>query len=343
MTSYSSIVQSIRKKKTGRVYLLCGDEPYYIDSLTALFERELVAEEDKDFDQTTLYGSKEIKARDIISESMRLPMIGQKLLIVIREAQLVSDLEKLEPYLKELPETTTLVLAQKKKADKRKSLFKTIEQVGVVFESLHVPDYRLTDAIASMALEHNCLIDPRSTEMLADFLGNDLAKIKQEIDKLILILQAEGKRMQITADLIERHIGISREFNSFELLRAIIKRDTAKAYRIAVTFGQNEKANPIQPTLAVLFNYFSLLMAAHYLPDKSENGLMEGLGFKQRFQARDYMVGLRLYSPMQVYEIIHQIRLTDAASKGVEAQAGISNKELLVELLSKIFQPSIRS
>ena len=335
--TYQSIVQDIQRRTAKRVYLLCGEEPYYIDNLTALFEARLIAEENRDFDQVVLYATKELKAKDIVSEAMRLPMLGQYLLVVVREAQHIVDLDKLAPYLRELPETTTLVLSSKKKVDKRKAVFREIERVGVLFDSPRVPDYRLTDAIAAIVAEQNCLIDPRSTEMLADFLGNDLSKIKQEIDKLILILQSRGRRMQIGPELIEQNVGISREFNSFEFLRSIIKCDKPRAHRIAIAFGANEKVNPVQPILSVLFNYFSILMAAHYLLDKSETGIMAGLGFKQRFQARDYVLGLRMYPPLRVYEIIHHIRMADSMSKGLGSQTAVSNRDLLLELLSKIF------
>ncbi|MDO4672173.1 DNA polymerase III subunit delta [Falsiporphyromonas endometrii] len=336
--NYDTIIQEIKNKKTRRFYLLAGDEPYYIDKLVNLFENNLVAEENRDFDQIVTYGSNDVKARDVISDSMRLPMIGQIMLIVIKEAQQISDLDKLAPYLESIPETSTLVIATKKKADKRKVLFKKAIELDALFESNRIQDYKLPDMIQMLVTGKSGIIDPQSASMLAEFLGNDLEKIDREIDKLMIILKQNGNlRLQITPELIEKHIGISKEYNGFEFLNAVTRRDREKAYRIAIQFGKNEKNYPIQPILAILFNFFSLLMCACYSPDKSEAGLMKALELRNRFQARDYANALRIYSPMKVYEIIRYLRIVDAMSKGVDTGSAISNKELLFQLLNKIF------
>lgn len=336
--SYESILKDIKAKKPKRAYILTGDEPYYIDKLVSLFEKEVIPEENQDFDQVVSYGGNDLKSKDIISDFMRLPMIGQLMLVIIKEAQQISDLEKIAPYLESIPETSTLVIGYKKKPDKRKGFFKKAGELGFLFESNKIQDYKLPDMILTIVSSRGGIIDLQSANMMAEFLGNDLEKIEREVDKLMIVLKQDGNtRFQITPDLIERHIGISKEYNSFELLNAVIRKDKEKAYRIAVQFGKNEKNHPIQPILAVLYNFFSNLMCACYTPDKSENGLMKALELRFRFQSKDYITALRSYSPLKVYEIIRYLRTVDAYSKGFDVGTPPSNHDLLLQLLNKIF------
>lgn len=335
IATFDQILGSISKKKTASVYLLAGEEPFYIDKLTRVFESSLIPEEGRDFNLTVKWAQNEALHKELISDVMRFPIMSERQLVIVHEAQQMTDIDKLAPYLKDIPPTTTLVLAYKKKLDKRLSWYKTLEKVGVVFESVQIPDYRLPDIIASIVSGKSLFIDPRSASILADYLGNDIAKIEGEIDKLKIALDDQQSK-NITPELIELHIGISKEYNNFELLRAVQQRDYLKAHRIARQFSKNERAHPIQPTLAILFNYFSSLMVLCYLPQKSEQHIMSTLGI-QRFRVRDFSAGLRNYNSRQVFEIIRFLRQADAKSKGVDVGSPLPNVEILTEVLSKIF------
>ncbi|WP_329903264.1 DNA polymerase III subunit delta [Porphyromonas pogonae] len=333
MITYEQVIRSLKKRNFSKLYLLVGEEPYYIDKLCEYFETLVISEAEKDFNQTILYGDS-VSAKDIINEAMRFPMMSDYQLVVVHEAQQVKDVDTIAKYIESIPTTTILVLCIKKKPDKRKALYKIGEELGSVFESVKIPDYKIPDTISSMAAGKNLMIDPRSANMLADFLGNDLEKISSELDKLAISLGNNDK--VITSELIERNIGISKDFNNFEFLKAVIEKDVSKAYLIASHFAKNEQANPIQSTLAVLFNYFTNLLIVLYPPRKDEQTIMSMLGFRNKFQVRDYITGMRFYSLGHVFNIIRQIRLSDAASKGIDSNA--SNADIMKELLAVIFR-----
>ena len=333
-STYEGICQDIRSKKFAPVYVLMGDEPFFIDQITDLLLENVLDESERDFNQVMLYGA-DIDAVTIINAARRFPMMSKYQLIVVREAQLVRDIEVLVNYVKKPLMSTVLVLNYKYKTlDRRKSLATATDKVGVLFESKKIPDYKMPAFITSLMQQRSIGVDGKAAQMLADFVGNNLSRLSKELDKLVLLLPENGAK-RITPELVEQNVGISKEYNNFELLKAIATKDVLKANRIAQYFEKNPKNNPIQATLPVLFNYFSNLLICYYAKDRSENGLMAALGLRGAFQVKDYVLGMRNYPAMKVFNIIHDIRITDARSKGVD-NSSASDAELLKELLYKI-------
>ncbi len=332
MLSYEDVARQIQSHQLQRAYLLWGEEPLFVDKLADLFAGHVVAPEERDLNQTILYGhDKEITPQLIASEAMRFPMMGSRVLVVVREAQQVRNLEAIAPYISQLPETTCLVLCYKKKIDKRKALYKAFEALGTHYESARLSDSKVPDFITRSLAARRMQIAPRTAMLMAEHTGSDLEKILGEIEKLSIVLGERGG--EVTPELIETHIGISREYNNFELLDALIERDASKAFRIAQFFASNERSYPIQMTLPLLFNYFSQLMAVYYLQDKSDRGISAQLGIAP-FVARSYARGVQKYSATAVFGIVRQIRLADASSKGIEAN--LSGGEILRQLLAYI-------
>lgn len=332
MLSYEDIARQIHSRQLQRAYLLWGEEPLFVDKLSDLFTDGVVSSEERDLNQTVLYGlDKEVTPQLIISEAMRFPMLGERVLVVVREAQQVRNIEIIAPYMSQLPETTCLVLCYKKKVDKRKALYKAFEALGTHYESTRLSDSKVPDFIVRSLAAKKIQIAPRTAMLMSEHTGNDLEKILGEIDKLSIVLGDRGG--EVTPELIEEHIGISKEYNNFELLDALIERDAAKAFRIAKYFAANERTYPIQMTLPLLFNYFAQLMAVYYLQDKSDRGISTQLGIAP-FVARSYVRGVQKYSATAVFGIVRQIRLADASSKGIDAST--SSGEILRELLSYI-------
>ena len=245
------------------------------------------------------------------------------------------DIELLNAYAKHPLSSTVLVINYKYKTlDRRKSLAAAVEKNGILFESKKIPDYKMPGYITGLLQQCSLAIDAKAAQMLSDFLGNDLNRLSKELDKLAIVMAQMGSK-RVTPELVERNIGISKEYNNFELIKALATKDVLKANRIAQYFEKNPKTNPLQMTLAVLFNYFSNLLIAYYSKDRSEAGLMAALGLRSAFQLKDYQMGMRHYSAMKVFLSIGEIRKADAASKGVD-NASASDADLLKELLYKI-------
>ena len=324
MPTYDDIIRALKQRRPQRVYLLTGDEPLFIDQLASFATSHLIPEEEQDFNQTILYGG-DVSARDILLEALRFPMMGSQVLVLVREAQQVRDLDQLAPHLSEL------TLCYKKKADKRKALYQSASALDAVYESPRMYDSKIPDFIIKSFAARQLSIDPRTAHLMADATGNDLEKILQEIDKIAIA--TSGKTRTITPELIEYYVGISKEYNNFELLSALLRRDAGRAYRIAFYFAANERNHPIQMTLSTLFGFFSNLMAVYYLPNPQEQSIAALLGV-QAFVARDYDLARRNYSAAQTFAIIHHLRLVDAYSKGVDAS--IPSSELYSELISRI-------
>ncbi len=331
MPTYDEIIRALKQRKPQRVYLLAGDEPLFIDQIASFAAKEFIPEEERDFNQSILYGA-EVTARTILLEALRFPMMGTRVLVLVREAQQVRDLDTLAAHLDELPESTCLILCYKKKADKRKALYKAISERGGFFESTKMYDSKIPDFIIKSFAARQLDIDPRTAHLMADSTGNDLEKILNEVEKIALALSEKGTRT-VTPEVIEYYIGVSKEYNNFELLTALIRRDAARAYRIALYFASDERNHPIQMTLSTLFGFFSNLMAVYYIAQPNERSIASLLGV-QPFVARDYDLARRGYSAAQTFAIIHQIRLIDAYSKGVDAN--IPTSQLYSELVSRI-------
>ena len=332
--TFEEICRDIVAKKFQPVYILMGEEPFFMDRITDLLIENVLGESERDFNQMVMYGA-DTDAAMIINAARRFPMMSEYQLVVVREAQLVRDIELLTNYVKNPLNSTVLVVNYKyKNLDRRKSLAAATEKTGVLFESKKIPDYKMPAFIVSFMQQHSIGIDPKAAQMLSDFLGNDLSRLSKELDKLALILPEKVSK-RVTPELIEQNIGISKEYNNFELIKAIAVKDILKANRIVQYFEKNPKSNPIQMTLPVIFNYFSNLLICYYTKDRSEAGLMTALGLRGTFQVKDYMTGLRNYPAMKVFNLISDIRTTDARSKGVD-NSSVSDADLLKELLYKI-------
>lgn len=331
--SFEKIKKDILAKKFAPVYLFMGDEPYYLDELTSLLLDQAIPEDERDFNQTILYGA-DTDVGSVITLARSFPMMSDRQLIVIKEAQGLKKIEELEIYVKNPLQSTILVLNYKNGTlDKRKKLYAEIENKGVIFESKKISDYKMPAFISGYITMKGLGIDQKSAQMLTDFLGNDLSKVVNEIDKLILSLAPSDKR--ITAELIERNIGISKDFNNYELLKAIVEKDTFKAIQIADYFEKSPKNNPFIVTLVVMFNYFSNLMVCYWAKDKSEQGLAKELGFRNSFQAKDYVQGVKNYNAFKTMEILSLLRIYDAKCKGID-NVSTSDGQLLKELLFKM-------
>ena len=333
MVTFEQIVTEIKARKYRPVYLFMGDEPYYIDELTNMLTETVLPEEERDFNQSILYGM-ETNVTAVITMARSYPMMSDHQLIVIKEAQNLSKIEELEVYVKNPLKSTILVLNYKGGSlDKRKKLYAEIDKNGAIFESKKIPEYKIPAFITSYILSKGLSIDQKSAQMLSDYLGNDLSKLINEIAKLLIAIPSG--QMRITADLIEENIGISKDFNNFELLNAIINKNIFKVNQIADYFEKNPKNNPMIMTMSVLFNFFSNLMICYWAKNKTEQGFATELGLRNPYQAKDYVIALKNYNAFKCMEIIGLLRIYDAKSKGVDNNSA-PDGELLKELLYKI-------
>ncbi len=331
--TFEQIKSDIHSRKFKPVYLLMGDEPYYIDELTDSLVNTVLPEDERDFNQTILYGM-ETDVASVITLARSFPMMSEYQLVVVKEAQNLSKIEELEVYVRNPLQSTVLVLNYKNGTlDKRKKLYAEIDKHGITFESKKIPDYKMSAFISSYIQTKGLSIDQKSSQMLSDYLGNDLSKVTNEIAKLLIALPQNSK--QITAELIEENIGISKDFNNFELLKAIIEKNIFKVNQIADYFEKNPKNNPMIVTLVVLFNFFSNLMICYWAKNKTEQGIATELGLRNPYQAKDYVVALKNYNAFKCMEILALLRTYDAKGKGVD-NPSTPDGELLKELLYKI-------
>lgn len=326
------IVKTIKSGDIKPVYFLMGEEPYYIDKIADYIEKNLLSEEEKGFNQMMMYG-RDATIDEIVSNAKRFPMMAERQVIIVKEAQDLSrTIEKLDSYAENPQPTTVLVICYKyKKIDKRKKLYKTISKSGVIFESKRLYENQVADWIQKTLKSRDYGISPKAAQMLVEFLGIDLSKIDNELQKLQLITPAGTT---ITPELIEENIGISKDFNNFELRKAIGERDQLKAHRIIKYFGQNPKDNPMVVTVSLLFSYFSQLLQYHGLADKSKPNVAKYLRISPYF-VNDYVIAARNFPMRKVSQIISLLRDADVKSKGVGA-ASVSQEDLLKELVVKI-------
>lgn len=333
--TYQEVCDEIKVKKFHPIYMLMGDEPFFIDRITDLLVEHVLKEEERDFNQTILYGA-DTKATDILNAARRFPMMSEYQLVVVKEAQLVNNLELLTNYISNPLKSTILVINYKYKTlDRRKTLTASIEKNGILFDSKKIPDYKMPEFITSVLKKRSIQTDGKAALMLADYLGNDLDQLNKELDKLLILLANEPQKI-ITPELIEKNVGISKDYNNFELQTAIANKDVLKSNRIIQYFKKSPNNHPISASLSTIFNYFSNLLICFYSPDKSERALMTTLGFRFPIQVKDYMTGIRNYSAMKVFNIVHEIRMADARSKGVDATSSLSDGDILKELIYKI-------
>ncbi len=325
-----SIINDIKNGNIKPIYFLMGEEPYYIDGISKYIEENVLTEEEKGFNQMVLYG-RDVSVEDIVSNAKRYPMMAEKQVVMVKEAQDLSrTIENLVGYAMNPQPTTILVLCYKYKTlDKRKKLAKEIAKTGVIFESKKLYDNQVPDWIKRVLAGKGYTITPKAAQMLVEFLGNDLSKVNNELEKLQLILKP-GE--QITPQLIEENIGISKDFNNFELQNAIGERDMKKAFAIVQYFSQNPKNNPLAVTIGILYGFFAKLLKYHALTNKADAPKVLGV---HPFFIKDYQTAARNLPMKKVSAALAVIREVDMKSKGVGA-ANLSQGDLLKEMLVKI-------
>lgn len=333
--TFSSIRNQLTKNKPAPVYLLHGEEGYYIDRLIKMFE-SLISESDRDFNLYTLYAP-ETDTNQVIDTCRRYPMMADRQVVILKEIQSMpaTYLASLSGYLDTPTLTTVLVLCCRGAQAKGKEIFAKIAACGgLVFESKKLTDRTIGPAISEFIKEKKLSIEPKALAMLKDYVGSDLSRIYNEVDKLTVSL---GPGAMITPESIERNIGISKDYNNFELVSAVSQHNEAKAFQIINYFRHNPKNNPTIVTGTVLFNFFSNLLLCLYTPDKSDNALCAALGFRSPYQLIDLRSALRWYNAWHVIEIISAIRQFDAQSKGVGSRQ--DSYDLLHDLIFHIFHP----
>lgn len=329
-TTYEELVRNLKNRTYAPVYFLMGEEDYYIDRISDYILDTVLTETEKEFNQTVLFGM-DTDINTVINAARRYPMMSEHQVVVVKEAQNLKNLENLTYYLQKPMPSTILVLCYKHGVlDRRKKIAAEIEKNGVLFESKKLKDSQLPGFISTYLKRKKIEIEPKASEMMAEFVGTDLSRMTGELDKLIITLPEGQKR--ITPEQIEKNIGISKDFNNFELRNALIEKDVLKANMIVKYFDENPKNNPLQMTLAVLFNFFSNLMLAYYAPQKTDQGIAAQLGLRSAWQAKDYMNAMQRYTGVKVMQIINAIRNCDAKSKGV-GNTSATNGELLRELV----------
>ena len=329
--NYKEIISSISNKEFEPVYFLMGDEPYYIDKLANAFAKNVLSVEEQEFNQVILYG-KDIETAQAIAEAKQFPFGAEKRVVIIKEAQHLKDIEVLDAYLDNVQPSTLLVICYKgKSVDKRKKFGKMLAKKCVVFESKKLYDNKIPAWINSYVTENGYTIDNSATAVLAEYIGADLSKITNELDKLMLVVKKEE---QITTALIEYHIGISKDYNVFELQNALGKKEVVKANRIINHFSKNPKNHNIVPVMSALFSYFQKIMVYHFLEDKSPKSAAVALKVNPFFISQ-YQTASRNYTKKQLFYIFEYLKNYDLKSKGVNNK-NTTQKGLLKELIFKI-------
>lgn len=334
MDEVKKIIADIKKGIIAPVYFLMGEEPYFIDTISDYIQNNILSEDEKGFNQMVLYGQ-DVSVSDIINHAKRFPMMAPYQVIIIKEAQnLGNSIEDLTSYVENYTPTTILVFCHKYKTlDKRKKLVKALGKDCVLFESKKLRDYQVVSWIPTALKEKGYVIHPKATQMLVEFLGTDLSRIQNEIDKLTLIIPPNS---EITPEIIEKNIGISKEFNNFELRKAIAEKNELQAVRIAKYFGDNPKDNPLVVTVGMLCSFFQDLLTYHGLSEHSDKDVAAALKMNSYF-VKEYHVAARNYPMKKVSAIIAGLREIDMKSKGVGAN-NTPQSELLKDLIIKILR-----
>jgi DNA polymerase-3 subunit delta len=332
MNEINQIVSDITSGNLKPVYFLMGEEPYYIDKISDFIEEHVLDESEKGFNQVVMYG-RDVSIEEIVASAKRFPMMAERQVLIVKEAQDLSrTIEKLTSYVENPQPSTVLVLNYKyKKLDRRKKLYKAVAKNGLIYESKPLYENQVADWIRRVLGGKKYQVEPKASQMLVEFLGTDLSKISNELDKLMTILP---QGTIITPEHVEENIGISKDFNNFELRKAIGERDILKANRIVNYFEQNPKNNPLVMTISLLNSFFTQLLIYHGLKNKSRDHVAKALGIRPFF-VMDYIAAAKNYPMRKVAQIIAMLRDADVKSKGV----GASNQtqgDILKELLFKI-------
>ena len=327
--TFNKIMQDLKSGKYKPVYLLMGDETYYIDKVVEYIANNALKEDEKDFNQTIMYGQ-DASAGIIDNASRRFPMMAERQVIIVKEAQTVIDIENLSYYTSKPSPTTVLVLAYKYKLlPKNRKLFKAISKTGVVLESKKMYENRIPEWVNNFVVENGYTIDPKAAVLITEFLGNNLSKIANEIEKIFISIE---KKTMITAEIVEQNIGISKDYNNFELQNAIVKKNVLKANRIINYFAKNQKENPAILTIISLFFFFSKVLAYHFA---DKRGNIASLLKINPYFLKDYEMASKKYKIRKTIEIISLLREYDLKLKGV-GNVSSTPGDLLKELIYKI-------
>lgn len=329
--SYQEIIKKIKQKDFAKIYFLHGEEPFFIDKITDAIIENAMEEHERDFNQSIHYG-KDAEAPRLIAEAKEFPMMGERRLVVLKEAQDFRGIEDLTPYFSHPADQTIFVVNYKyKKFDARKKSIKAAAKNGVVFNSEKVKDYKLPDWVSAQVKSTGYSITPKATMLLVEFLGSDLSKIVNELDKLSILVE---KGTTINEVHIEENIGISKDYNVFELINAVGAGNVAKANRIVDYFVHNPKAGNLIPIISSLFNHFSRLMRIHFLPNKTNQAIASALRVHP-FVGGELLSSSRIYNPKKIARNIAVLHEYDLKSKGV-GNASFSHGELLKELIYRL-------
>lgn len=333
MSAVESLIKDIKNKKFLPFYFLAGEEPFFIDQITEALEANVLTEEEKGFNQTILYGQ-DVDMNQVVGIAKQYPMGADKAFVLVKEAQhLTKSIEELDAYANQIQDSTVLVLNYKgKKLDKRTKLYKTLNSKGFYYEFKPLYSNEIPAWIDERIKANQQTIDQKAKFLLAEYVGSDLSRLSNELEKLKTIV---GPSQLITVDDIEKHIGISKEYNNFELRAAIETRNIEKSFKIIKYFEKNPKDNPMVVTMTVIFSLFTNIIQYHTIADKSKANVAKEIGINPFF-VQDLAVAANNYPLKKATRIISIIREYDMKSKGVGSTGNVSSSELMVELLFKI-------
>jgi len=337
MKEAAQIIKNISNGQYAPIYFLQGEEPYYIDVISDLIEEKALDEAAKGFNQMVLYG-KDVRINDVLANARRFPMMSDRQVVIVKEAQNIIDLgredgvKQLMQYLENPQPSTILVFCHKHKSlDKRKAIYKSLEKHAVCLTTKKLYDNQVPDWIRGHIREKGFQITDKAVFMLSEFIGNNLERLSNEIGKMLINFK---EKVEINDHLIQKYIGISKEYNAFELQKAVAFREIVKANKIVRYFEANPKSNPVIPIISILYLFFSKLLILHTTPDKSERALASKLKTNPYF-VKDYLVAGRNYPPGKVISVINDLRHADLQSKGVNA-SNLPDGQILKELVFKI-------
>lgn len=333
--TFEAIMSDLKKGKYAPIYILMGDESYYIDQISDYIQQHALTPDEQAFNQTVVFGA-DVNAAKIADLAMSYPMMAERRVVIVKEAQALRSFDRLEKYMNKPLQSTVLVICYKNGSINRRLKFMSAaERNGVVFESNKMRDWQLPAFIERWLKAHQASIDPKSASMIAEHVGPDLHRLISELNKLLITLPADNRR--VTPEVVEENIGISKDFNSFEFRDAIIKRDVYKANQIVKYFNSNAKGDSFYSILPLLFSYFQNLMIAFYTPNRNNpQSLMEALGLRSSWATQIYLTGMKNYTATKTLFILDKIRETDAKMKGLDnpnTSVGDLMKELVFFIL----------
>lgn len=330
-STFEGIMRDLRARKYAPIYYLMGEEPYYIDQIADYIANNVLKEEERDFNQTVVFGS-DVSMAQVVDMAKRYPMMAEHQVVIVKEAQNIKNTDALSAYLSHPQTSTILVICHKNGSiDRRKKIVAELDKAGVLFESKKLRERDLPQFIENYLKKKGVAIDRKSVSLIADSIGSDLNRLTGELEKIIVSLQGEDRK--VTPDIVESMIGVSKDFNAFELRDAIVSKNAFKANQIVKYFDENPKAGSVYSILPIMFNYFQNLMIAYYCPQRNnQEAVAKWLELRSSWAAKDYMTGMRNYTAKKVMRIIAFIRETDAKSKGID-NVSTSAGELMRELV----------